>query len=450
MRQSDRSLTPGGRLLISFLFLWYVLPGVACLLFSNIEFPFRWSADRQIVWGIMVACVACVALPALLLRTVHTSIIGFPVIVKSWGLALVTLTTAVFGVYLIMSRSTNWRYGGGFLGDQIEGGEGSILLIAIAIQSMVPLLPWWLILVRPRLWMSNTVWGVGIRVAIVTTSVVNINGLATAISAAMTLIWMLLPSISEPILFGRRVRKVFRIWTLIAWPILVVAIVGLAYQGMSAKTGRTDDSETWESHTSIHYFVGRLSVHFQHAMGALEDNWDNNVTWDTTRELFAIPLGTCWYRANVLMGVQKSVDRPETPSLSRVNLERFATFDVSRNLRNGASPGLIGTIGLCFPLAVIPLACLAAGTCFICFFDWFLRPLPRLGWIGCLCFAYGPVRVLTDSPLDVLNIINSVTPILLFVCLLRVWIGRRLRQAEGTSLRFAQREKSTLPQLAHK
>jgi hypothetical protein len=170
---------------------------------------------------------------------------------------------------------------------------------------------------------------------------------------------------------------------------------------MIAKTGRSD-AALWESHANSEWLVQRHSVHFQHAMGALEIGIDetDDIGFEERR---SITPKSAIFRLGQLLRDPTWGARPHPPTLSRWTLERFASFDLSANSRGGSSPGMIGTFALLLPppWSYLGLAC--GSTLLIVWINWLLREVPRLSMFGCCAFAYIPVRTLTDTPVELLN-----------------------------------------------
>jgi hypothetical protein len=170
---------------------------------------------------------------------------------------------------------------------------------------------------------------------------------------------------------------------------------------MVAKTGRSD-AALWDSHANGEWLVQRHSVHFQHAMGALEIGIDetDGIGFEERR---SITPKSAMFRLGQLLRDPTWGARPDPPTLSRWTLERFANYDLGANTRGGSSTGLIGTFALLLPPPWSHFGLACGSTLLILGLNCLLRDTPSLSTLGCAAFAFIPVRTLTDAPVELLN-----------------------------------------------
>lgn len=397
----DRDLTDGARIVLAFVVLWYVVPAIAC---AAIEVPttFDWPRGRGEVWmhfAIAVACLSGGALAAGWRRRPApraSSRRPFPLGV----LALALLAIAV-GAMSLAAGGASWRYGGASMSERLSGDGGALVAATAVLQAIAPCLAWWIVLMRPDTWLGGGTGPRTVRWAVALAAIAGINGLNTAIRALFAAACMLWPAPAHRLLFsgGQRLGRRGGVAAALAG----IAILGgaFAFTGMLAKTGKTLDAD-WESHTDPAYLLRRHAVHFQHAMGALEIGIDE-VDDDGFAERRSLAWREAAFRLGVLTGDPSWGERPEPASLSRWTLERFANFDLRNDTRSGSSPSVIGTAALCLPPPWSFVALAAFSFLLVRVLDWFLRDCDRLSVLGCLLFAYMPIRFVTDTPLGLVN-----------------------------------------------
>ena len=397
----DRNLTDGARIVLAFVALWYVIPAVAC---ATIEVPttFDWPRDRGDVWthfGIATACLSIGALGAGWRRRPAprtSSRRPFPL-----GVLVLAVLAVTVGALSLAAGSASWRYGGASMSERLSGNGGALVAATAVLQGIAPCLAWWIVLMRPDAWLGAGAGPRILRWSVATAAIAGINGLNTAIRALFAAACMLWPMPAQRLLFSGE-RRLGRRGSILA-ALAGLAILGgaFAFTGMLAKTGKTLDAD-WESHTDPAYLLRRHAVHFQHAMGALEIGIDDPDD-DGFEERRSLAWRETAFRLGVLTGDPTWGERPEPASLSRWTLERFANFDLRNDTRSGSSPSVIGTAALCLPPPWSFVALAGFSFLLVRLLDWFLRDCDRLSALGCLLFAYMPIRFVTDTPLGLVN-----------------------------------------------
>jgi hypothetical protein len=397
-REIDMHQSDGARIVLAFVLISYVIPAVLSTI--NPLSLFEWPSDRADVWAHFFFAIGCVlsgALAAGMRRKraprpfAHRP---FPV-----GMLATALLATAIGTVALTGGNASWRYGGDSISDRITTGDGALIVVIAMLQPIGIILVWWLVLLRPDAWLGAgpALWL--LRWSVAAAAISGINGLNTAISALFATACMVWSRPAARLLF-RAHRPINRRASVIPMAVGVLILGGaLAVLGMFAKTGRSVDAP-WESHTSTAFLLDRHSVHFQHAMGALEIGIESR-DWESFAERCSISLRQAAFRIGVLTADPSWGARPNPASLSRWTLERFAKFTLPSD-RGGSSPSVIGTAALCLPPPWSFIALAVFSFLLVHLLDWFLRDCERLSFFGCLLFAYMPLRVVTDTPLELL------------------------------------------------
>jgi hypothetical protein len=378
--------------------IWYVLPAALALI-VDMSGSFDWPKKRTDVWLSFGTAVACIATPALVIHSRKLKVASGPAGTNHVILRIVALAIIVTSVAMHVRGESTWRYSGESMSDRMSELGGRLAVANALLQTLGPLLCWWLVISDRSEWHAATSRSRTTRLLLGCAAILSINGLNSAIAALVATIAMVFPNEVDRLLYkhslvGRRSPI----------PLAVCALflaLTFAYFGMVAKTGRSD-AALWDSHANSEWLIQRHSVHFQHAMGALEIGIDetDGVGFEERR---SITPKSAMFRLGQLLRDPTWGARPDPPTLSRWTLERFASFDLSANSRGGSSPGMIGTFAFLLPppWSYFGLAC--GSTLLIVWINWLLREVPRLSMFGCCAFAYIPARTLTDTPVELLN-----------------------------------------------
>jgi len=403
--------------MIAFAVIWYVMPALLCAI-SEVEGHFTWPRERDDVWIVFALAVACIVVPVTLIPANgadrrNQGSTKAPVAL--WGLALLVITA---GCLTHLQGNASWRYGGDSVSERIAADGAGTLLATALLQTVGPMIAWWIILMRPALWLERSWTSRATRALAALAALSGVNGLNSAVWAFFSSACMIWPLQCAHLLFyhaeTRRTRGT--IVTLVGVGILAVAF---AVAGMFAKTGRYDEAP-WESHTTYDFFVQRHAVHFQHAMGALEIGIDESGDPNAFTARRAIGPRSTAYRIGVLMGDPSWGSRPDPSSLGRWTIERFANYDLSNDTRSGSTPGLIGTFALCYPppWSLISVALYSVAVALA--LNWFLRGCARLSILGCTAVAFMPVRFATDLPTELVNPIGVSAAIIMLAAIARL------------------------------
>jgi hypothetical protein len=383
----------------------YVLPATAQLVLDP-EVKFRCPTDRSDVWAHFAIAVACIVFGAMAAsRSRRRPTASRPRSADRPSLLLIALILAGAAAGLAsLASGTSVRYGSTSLADRFNDGTGAQATATIVLQALVPLIPWWLVLRCPQLLYSRSRTATMTKSALALAVAVCINGLSSAMRATVAIALVAFPSAFRGFLFAAPPSRGRRRGALTAALFVAGTAVTLAAAGMWAKTGSTGNADTWSRYVEPSYLIGRNSVHFQHAMGSLEVGIDEG---DRTEEFFdraTIAWTDAMYRIGVLTGNPAWGPRPDPASLSLWTAERFALFDTSGPMaRSGSSPSIIGAFALSLPPPLSFAAMAAFAWALVRWLDWLLAGLPRLSWIGCAIIAFGPLRILTDTPNNLPN-----------------------------------------------
>src|SRR5690242_15777518 len=287
----------------------------------------------------------------------------------------------------------------------------------------------------PRTRRENTAMAVAL--------VLQSNGLGTIFLGFNALFHAVFPRTSRRLLFSQKVRRT-RSWIPLAallagGPVLfgswyVSQVIKMAPGGdlegfFDASTlQRTIPVEYDQpAHLAFSYFLfERLSVYyyawtFAAASPPEARNYDG---W----EALGAPLRTLAFRADTLTGHRFGVERPEIPSIARLNYVLLTADPVQ--IRTGASPGVLASFAYVLPF---PLDGIACGV----FLAWFCRVLDdlypdskqqRLTGLG-LSVSFFVFFSIFQSPLDVLEIIQDQTLFVVILCAV-AYSRRRKKQKD--------------------
>lgn len=396
--RSDKGLSDGSRIVLAFLFIWYVLPAVLALI-VDMSGSFDWPQRRTDVWSSFGIAVVCIAIPALVIHNRKPKDCTAPAITNHVILRMIALAVIATSIAMHVRGDSSWRYSGESMSDRLSDLGGSLAIANALLQALGPLLCWWLVISDRSAWHAATSESRTTRLLLSCAAILSINGLNSAISALVATIAMAFPNEADSLLFkhslkGRRSQITLTICALIL-------ALAFAYLGMFAKTGRSD-AALWESHANSEWLVQRHSVHFQHAMSALEIGIDetDGIGFEERR---SITPKSAMFRFGQLLRDPRWGARPDPPTLSRWTLERFANYDLGANMRGGSSTGLIGTFALLLPPPWSHLGLACGSTLLILGLNWLLRDTPSLSRLGCAAFAFIPIRMLTDAPVELFN-----------------------------------------------
>ncbi len=407
MRSDDHipGLSNGTRILLAFVAVTYVLPALAHVVLEP-EVNFLCPVERSDVWAHFAIAMASIATGAALASRPAVNSPGpgcaRPARVPLAVTALV-VAGALSGIASLLG-GVSIRYGSVSMADRFADGGGEGATATLVLQAIVPLLPWWLLMRDPSTLESRRPATVALRIALAIALVASINGLSSAVRATLAIAIVAFPASIRGFLLERRPHRGSRSSPVAALLSVAAIAVVLAALGMRAKTGSVGDDSTWTRYTDLGYLAGRNSTHFQHAMGALEIGIDDG---DRTGEFIdraAITGSDAAYKLGLLTGNPSWGARPDPASLARWTLERFARFDVGgRMARSGSSPSVIGAFALCLPPPWSFAAMGAFAWLLVRWLDWLLAGTPRISWLGCAIIAFGPLRIITDTPTNLPN-----------------------------------------------
>lgn len=325
------------------------------------------------------------------------------------GLSCLAIAT---GALSILRGGAQWRYG-----DVSLSSSPELMLLAM-IQYLLPVATFWVLWSDRDLILSRRPPDVVLRLLLLFANIAIINGLRVALWAFVCMLVLLFPRSIYPLLF--RVREAGQFAALRAMAVLgVIVVLGAApffNLGLTAKSGEVNETAV-DTYSSLDWLVGRHSVHLAIATAALNDGPD--------AENWLLVPNTFGYRMGRILGFADAEDRPEITLMARRSLLQFSEF-VPRE-RSGASPGLLGTFLMLFPLVtavgVAGLYCFVLARGLNIAFD----GLSPLRWPGAFVAAYFPMRLVTDSPYDLL----LPGPDLVILALILWFVQRRAPPPQG-------------------
>lgn len=198
--------------------------------------------------------------------------------------------------------------------------------------------------------------------------------------------------------------------TMIVIAAIMPLILAALLLGQMLKAGETASSlsiiDTYAD-TSVsdflYYAIGRASTAWVSLRVAV-DNY-STAEWGPVIQNLTAPIGNFLFRIDTLLGGSFGLERPYEGSLSRLNYMQITLFPVS--LREGTSPGMIGSFVMAFPLPFSIIAVFLYAMFLGRLFTALQSRMPgKLTGFGCLFLLY-LTRPLFSSPVDFLLIIDT-------------------------------------------
>lgn len=390
---SHHNLSRGAKILIAYVLLEYIFPLILNLTFDTKPF-FRLPVDSLAILLTLILLVG-VYIFAVFIANYTPSITPRKVaplkpLPKS-TLLIFSIVCIVVGVLSFIDGMAQWRYGTG-----IRLGNPILMLIA-ALQSLLPVACYWVLITDHKLLVSRKPRDLKIKILLSSALVLSMNGLSGIIMTALFLFVFIMPRIAIQVLFtdkNKNKKRRSNKKTIMFFFLLPVLVASLFSIGLYAKSGsKYSLKESVATYTGIAYLINRHSVHLAIAAASLDDGPDINT--------LSIPLKTLIYRSKILLGIESNAQKPEISTFSRLALVQFADYE-DVNPRGGASPGLIGSITMIFPLLYAAIILFAAVILCVKGIDFILCRQPYFSWVGAFCFAYIPLRFVLDSPFDII------------------------------------------------
>jgi hypothetical protein len=274
-----------------------------------------------------------------------------------WRTLIVLLITfMVVGVFGAMSGLSQWRYSAIGLSSSLD----IISLLFVLAPNVLELILFILLFFKHEL-KRGAVRNIAIIVFICL-------GLTASGIGPMIAVLMALLTVITPVMFRRLIFKEFStnqsltgkltvIQLILLFPIIIGLGGGAYLVGDAIKTGTGlievfINNINMEINSFIHYFIGRISVHWYSINTALHQMVELGVG-DPVSNLMA-PLANAGFRFSSLTGDWLSIERPLNGSMARINYNLVSLYPF--NDREGTSPGLIATFVLAFPIWIGPLA----------------------------------------------------------------------------------------------
>ena len=405
-----RVLTTGSKVILCLLALEYIGPAVGYMLCGDTS-EYEWPNERLDIWLYWAACILMVALPAVLVGQLTVQSRQKQVATHR-PMRLVSLVCIGTALVLCVTKffvESNWRYNGVNISSHESTAEVAILVANDIAQSLVPLITWWIILFHRDLVSRRMGGNVLCQLAFATALVLSINGVGSALNAAFGFAMLVTPALFTSLVFIMPKNKSPRLSLRVLANLMLAAALGilLIQLGLQSKTQSNSVEEflsSWETHTNPAYLLGRFGTHQVISMAAIQTSIDasirqNDLTpWETAKNGIL-------YRASLLGLATSTVERPELTSISQYTQRKYARYD-SRTTE-GCSPGFIGEIITLTPppFSLLVIAAVTAITIFV--LNRLFSITDPLSWLGCLLFAFAPLRSFTDTPIEVVFPLNS-------------------------------------------
>jgi hypothetical protein len=309
---------------------------------------------------------------------------------------LVLLTFCVINITGAILGISSWRY------EEAEVGS-SRLLSSIAISHYLgPFLCMMLLYFRARVLCNDKLVVMSTtRMLIVVYCLTAINGISSALFAAVTVPLVLFPSVFLPFFWRLPNRSSVSgdafLKGILSVPIVLIAGLFLLNSGIQVKRGADADVTLASGIFSVGfpYITARNSVHYAQGITAVSDAWD--------AENIAMPLRNTAYRIDSLFGGVFNIQEPEVGTYSRKALIQFANYE-NINPKGGSSPGVIAAHAMSFPvgfgLIFIMAHLFLVGTFLSLLFD----DSVRLSLFGSFYFAYFFIGYILAAPFEVFAI----------------------------------------------
>jgi len=387
------ALSRGAKILVAYLLLEYIIPLVLNLAFDTQPF-FRLPIDSSTILLTLIFLIS-VYIFAVFIANYTPSVVPNKVTplkpLSRSTLLVFSIVCIVVGILNFIDGMAQWRYGPG-----IRSGNSILMLIA-ALQSLLPVVCYWVLITDHKMLVSRKSRDIKIKLLLSSALVLSMNGLSGIIMTALFLFVFIMPRVALQVLFvNKNGNKKHRSSekTIIFFFLIPVLVASLFSLGLYTKSGtKYSLKDSVATYTGIEYLVNRHSVHLAIAAASIDDGPDINT--------LSIPLKTIVYRSKVLLGIEPNAKKPEISTFSRLALVQFANYE-NVNPRGGASPGLIGSITMIFPLMFAAIFLFIAVILCVKSIDFILCRQPYFSWIGAFCFAYIPLRFVLDSPFDIL------------------------------------------------
>lgn len=407
-------MSSGARIIGSYLLISYILP-LAINLRYDTRPLFRTPLDveRVLVWLILFIFAGMLAILAARITPRVAPRLKGPLKPIPYSIAAsFTAASLAIGLYTLNSSLSQWRYAGSSI------AQSPNLIIISLVQMLLPVMIFWMVITDQKLLKSRTPKALLLRVALVLSLLVSINGLGTALNAFFLALLLAFPGYTLPFVIdsddevrrGKSVKitkflAVGALGFLLAQPIFLF--------GVQAKSGRDSDvEEATQAYVALSYLVNRHSVHMASAAAAIEDGYN-------LENIMIVP-NALSFRLGLLLGLSDSTDKPKVQSYSRQSLVQFANFK-NINKRGGSSPGALATFAMSFPIGIALASFFLYCFVLVKVLDFMFGHQPRLTWIGAMAFAYFPMRTITDSPADLI----LPGPPLLLIFILVILASRR-------------------------
>ena len=383
--------TNGGKFFFAFLLIEYLFPLFLNLIYIP-DYPFSKTSIHSPNVLIKILLLIFVSIISLFI-TRYTPIV---VLKKKrqikplpkWFIILFSLLAVIAGYLLIINDFVQWRYTTPMM-------SSPIILFAAILQDVMPILIFWLIITDHQFILSRSIPDMLIKCLLLFSSISLMSGLGSIFVNLLFTLFLVAPQLALELFFISPVKKkkisIYR-KLLVSLSFVLIIIPIFISLGEFSKSGKMYKSGVYffSNYLNFDYMLGRHSTHLYALTHSIEEG--NNI-----KNLY-IPINTFIYRLKLLTGSHHTMYKEEVDSLNKVSLNQLALYEP--RIREGSSPGLLGsfTMTLPFPLAIF--ATFLATFILVKFLDFILHAQMPFSWIGAFIFAHVSLKQFTDSPFD--------------------------------------------------
>jgi len=402
---TKQNLTRGGKIFLAFLLLEYIFPLILNLFF-DIEPLFRlhiyslenfFSVVIIILTSIFAIFVANYT-PSILPRNKN------PIKpISKWFITVISLITIIISLSIFLNNLTQWRYTQSI-------SENKLTLYTSIFHTIIPFLIFWIIMTDHQFILSRRWSDIRIKGILLFATIFSINGLGSIVVTIISTLIFFVPRSMLDLFYGnlkksRLEKNIIKKIILLSFIILI--FIPIAKIGLFAKSGNYSFERIKSVYLDFDYLVNRHSVHLSSLSASIEDgpNLSN----------LKAPFETMRYRLKIITGNASQATKPEEGTFARIALLQFANFE-RINPKGGSSPGLLASITMVFAYPISILSVFLITLFFIKILDFILCRQPPFTWLGAFVFGYTQLRLVTDSPFDL--IIPGPVTIILFLLLI--------------------------------
>lgn len=402
---TKQNLTRGGKIFFAFLLLEYIFPLILNLLF-DIKPLFRLHIHSlenffSVLFLILTSIIAVFVSSYTPSITPKNKTPIKPV--SKRFIIVISLITIIVGLSIFLNDLIQWRY-------KQSISEYRLLFFASILQYIMPFLIFWIIMTDHQFILSRRWSDIKIKGILLFATIFSINGLGGIVVAIISTLIFFVPRSILDLFYGnlkksRLEKNIIKKIILLSFIILI--FIPIAKIGLFAKSGNYSFERIKSVYLDFDYLVNRHSVHLSSLSASIEDG--------PNLSSLKAPFETIRYRLKIITGNASQATKPEEGTFARIALLQFANFE-RINPKGGSSPGLLASITMVFAYPISILSVFLITLFFIKILDFILCRQPPFTWLGAFVFGYTQLRLVTDSPFDL--IIPGPITIILFLLLI--------------------------------